>query len=61
MIEEEAYCADILTQSSAVSAALSAFSREVLDTHIRTCVKENILAGNDDSIEELLELLKKIK
>ena len=38
MVEREAYCTDILTQVSAIQAALNAFSRELLANHIHTCV-----------------------
>ena len=60
MIEKDAYCADILTQSAAVSAAVNAFNKELLASHIRTCVTEDIRAGKDETVEELLELIKKL-
>ncbi|MGX8698725.1 MAG: metal-sensing transcriptional repressor [bacterium] len=60
MVEKDAYCADILTQSAAASAALDAFNRELLTRHIRTCVAEDLRAGREDSAEELAELLKKL-
>ena len=40
MVERDAYCVDILTQVSAVSSALTAFSRVLLETHLKTCVKD---------------------
>ena len=55
MVEKGAYCTDILTQSAAVSAALSAFDRELLGNHIRTCVADDIRAGHDEVIDELLD------
>lgn len=60
MVEENRYCTDILTQSAAVSAAIDAFNRELLDSHIRTCVTENLKAGNDEIVEELLHTLHKL-
>ena len=60
MVEDNRYCTDILTQSAAVSAAIEAFNRELLDSHIRTCVAENLRAGNDDVVEELLHTLHKL-
>lgn len=60
MIEKDAYCADVLTQSAAVSAAISAFNRELLASHIRTCVTQDIRAGREDTADELIELLKKL-
>lgn len=60
MLEGDAYCTDILTQTAAVSAALNAFSRELLGEHIRSCVADNIRQGNDEVIDELLDTLKKM-
>ena len=60
MVEEERYCPDILTQTAAASAALSAFSRELLDAHVRTCVTEDIRAGREETVEELLTTLQKL-
>jgi len=60
MVEKNAYCTDILTQSAAVSAALAAFNRELLGEHIRTCVKRDLLAGKDETIDELLSTLQKL-
>ncbi|MBQ8174739.1 MAG: metal-sensing transcriptional repressor [Clostridia bacterium] len=60
MVEADAYCPDILTQVSAVSAALRAFERELLAAHVRTCVADDIRAGREDSVEELNALLKKM-
>ena len=60
MLEEDAYCPDILTQVSAVNAALNGFSRELLSQHIRTCVKDDILAGRDETVDELMDTLRKL-
>ena len=60
MIEREAYCPDILVQSSAVSAAMNAFNRELLSEHIRTCVADGIREGRDETVEELVETLQKL-
>ncbi len=60
MIERDAYCTDILTQSSAVTAALNAFNRELLANHIRTCVATDIREGRDEVIDDLLATLQKL-
>ena len=60
MIEYDAYCNDILIQSAAVSAALSAFNRELLENHIRHCVARDIREGKDEVIDELMGTLKKL-
>ena len=60
MVEKDAYCPDILTQSAAAAAALNAFNRELLSSHIRTCVAEDIRAGSDGTIDELLSTMQKL-
>ena len=60
MVEQSAYCTDILTQSAAVTAAMSAFNRALLSNHIRTCVAQDIRAGKDETIDELLAILQKL-
>ena len=60
MIERDAYCTDILVQSSAVTAALNAFNRELLSNHIRTCVAQDIRDGRDEVIDDLLAALQKL-
>lgn len=60
MLERDAYCVDILTQSSAVCAAMNAFNRELLAAHIRTCVAEDIREGNTELTEELIGILQKL-
>ncbi len=60
MLEKDAYCADILTQSAAVSAAMNSFNRELLSSHIHSCVVRDIRAGDDAVADELTELLKKL-
>ena len=60
MLEKDAYCPDILTQTAAARSALDAFAREVLSGHIRTCVVEDIRGEKDGAVEELLRLLQKL-
>ena len=60
MVETDAYCTDILVQVSAISAALNAFNRELLAEHIRTCVTDDIKAGKDETVEELVATLQKL-
>ena len=59
MVESDAYCVDILTQVSAASAALTAFSKELLNSHVRTCVVQDIREGGDEKVEELLKTIQK--
>ncbi len=60
MIENDAYCADILTQSAAVNAAVNAFNKELMASHIRGCVVREIQAGEDGAVEELVAVLQKL-
>ena len=60
MLENDAYCTDILIQVSAVSAALNAFNKELLSRHLHTCVAENIRQGDDSVIDELVVTLQKL-
>ena len=60
MIEDDLYCPDILIQVSAVTSALNSFSRELLACHSRSCVAEDIRAGDPDAIESLVRTLQKL-
>ena len=54
MVEDEAYCPDILIQVSAVNSALNSFSKVLLGNHIRTCVADDIRNGQEETIDELV-------
>ena len=60
MVEKNAYCTDIIVQVSAVNAALNAFNKELLSNHIKTCVTEDIKAGKEETVDELVVLLQKL-
>ena len=60
MVESDAYCTDILIQSAAAGAALNAFNRELLNSHVRGCVAEDIRQGNDEVIDDLMDTLYKL-
>lgn len=60
MVEESAYCTDILIQVSAVNSALNSFNKALISEHIRTCVADNIREGDDEIIEELVNTLQKL-
>ena len=60
MVENNAYCPDILMQSAAVTAAMNAFNKELLASHIRTCVAQDIRDGKDEVIDELVGTLQKL-
>ena len=60
MLENDAYCNDILIQSAAVNAAVNSFNIELLANHIRTCVAEDIRQGKEETVEELVATLQKL-
>ena len=60
MLEKDAYCVDILVQVAAANAALNSFSRELLAQHIGSRVADDLRAGSDEKLEELLRLLPKL-
>ena len=60
MVENNAYCPDILIQVSAITAALNSFNKVLLSEHIRTCVSEDIREGKDETIDELVTVLRKL-
>ncbi len=60
MLENDAYCLDIITQVSAVNSALNSFNRVLLVSHMKTCVVNDIRAGKEEIIDELTDTLQKI-
>lgn len=60
MVEKDVYCTDILTQVSAITAALKSFNKVLLANHIRTCVADNIREGKDEVVDELVITLQKL-
>ena len=60
MIEDDAYCTDVLMQSAAANAAINSFNKELIGNHLRTCVKNGIKSGNDEVIDDFLETLQKL-
>ncbi len=59
MIENDAYCVDVLTQTAAAQSALKGFSREIIDRHIRSCVADSVRSGDNSVIDELVDTLYK--
>lgn len=60
MVEKDAYCVDILTQSAAAAAALNSFNKELLSNHIHTCVAKGIREGDEEVIDELVKMMHKL-
>ena len=60
MLEKDAYCVDILVQVAAVNSALNSFSKELLAQHISTCVADDLRAGSEEKLDEMIKLLPKL-
>lgn len=60
MVEEDAYCPDILVQVAAANAALNSFNKVLLANHIRTCVADDIRDGKEETVDELVTVLQKL-
>lgn len=60
MVEDDRYCIDIINQVAAVSAAINSFNKLLLSEHIKSCVVEDIKAGNDQMVDELCATLHKL-
>lgn len=60
MVENDAYCTDIITQVAAANAALNSFNKELLANHIRSCVSDDIKNGKDETVDELVLLIQKL-
>lgn len=59
MVDDEAYCPDVMKQLSAVQGSLERASRLVLRNHLETCVAEAMQAGRvDEIVDELMEALR---
>ena len=60
MIEEDAYCTDVLIQVAAINAALNSFNKVLLTNHIKTCVTNDIREGREETVDELVTVLQKL-
>ncbi|MFZ5643655.1 MAG: metal-sensitive transcriptional regulator [Bacillota bacterium] len=60
MVEKDVYCDDILNQIASVQAALNSTGKMILDKHLRSCVKERILSGDNEVFDELLKTIHRL-
>ena len=60
MVERDVYCTETLVQVAAVNAALNSFNKVLLANHIKTCVTKDILEGREETVDELVETLRKL-
>lgn len=59
MIQNDAYCNDVLMQLSAVENSVKSLANHILENHIYTCVSRDMEEGNIEIIDELVYLFKK--
>ena len=59
MVENDAYCNDVLVQLSAVKNSVKSLSSHILENHLYTCVTKDLESGNFDTIDELISLFKR--
>ena len=60
MVEEDAYCIDVIHQSKAVQKALRETDVVILENHLQTCAAEAIRDGREEkAIEEIIGIFKK--
>ena len=60
MLENDAYCIDIINQTAAIRSALNSFSALLLERHIQSCVSRGIGAGDEEVLAELSNTIKKM-
>lgn len=60
MIEEGVYCNDVLNQISSAQSALYGVAKLLLEKHMKACMKEQIVAGDDQVIDEVLNTIFKM-
>ena len=59
MIENDAYCNDVLIQLSAVKNSVKSLSTHILENHLYKCVSKDLENGELDTIDELISLFKR--
>ena len=61
MIEDDRYCDDVLLQVASATNALKSLSNEILKSHMKSCMAEDIKNDNLEVIDDILNLFRKIK
>ena len=60
MLDEDAYCLDVINQVSAARSALDSLNREILVKHISTCLVRDIKNDDSSSLEEINTLIRQV-
>ena len=61
MIDNDRYCDDILIQLSAIDKSIKSLANLLLEKHMKSCVKESLLNGNDEVLDEIVDLFKRFQ
>ncbi len=61
MVDEDRYCDDILIQLSAVDSSIKSLANLILKRHLHTCIVNNIKEGNEEVLDEIVELFKRFQ
>ncbi len=61
MIENDRYCDDVLMQVASTTNALKSLGNEILKSHLKTCMVQDINDGKMEVIDDIVELFGKIK
>ena len=65
MIHDERYCIDILTQITSIQGAVKAVGENILERHLKGCVKQSFSIGDKEDrikkVDEVIEVLKKFR
>lgn len=61
MIEDDRYCDDVLIQLSAVDKSIKSLANSILEEHMHSCVVESIKNGNEEAIDEIIDLFKRFQ
>ena len=59
MIDDNRYCGDVLLQLTAAEKAIHRVSELILENHLHTCVVEKVRGGEEDVIDEAMDLIRK--
>ena len=60
MIDDDKYCADILTQLLAIDKSIKSLSNDILKSHLNSCVIDDIKNGKNEVIDEVMELIRRL-
>ncbi|MCI6789304.1 MAG: metal-sensing transcriptional repressor [Mollicutes bacterium] len=61
MVDNDAYCDDILIQLSAIDKSIKSLANLILDRHLHTCIVDNIKKGNYEILDEISNLFRRFQ